>query len=516
MSCDDDSKIPVDSLRSLVEERARSAGASLFLATARDERQLTFGELAERVALCRQVLRSSDIRVGSRVGLAIADSIDFAVTFVAVLANGSWAAPLDPTIVTTKLDQFKERSTNLHLDAVVSDHPAPPSSGLTWITVKNRDVTNAPTADSSDAPEKTGGIILSSSGTTGTPKVIALSESQLLHAARHVAAHNRLTADDRGFNPLPLWHINAEVVALLASLVAGASLVLDDRFHRSDFWSVIDRCGATWINAVPAIISRIAVVNEGESVPARLRFVRSASAPLSPALLTNFEEATGVVIVESYGMTEAASQICVNPLDGPRKSGSVGPPVGVELRVRLEDSRSPGDVAAQANANVGHVEIRGPSVITHYEASGYEDRFDVDGWLSTGDLGYLDDDGYLFLVGRSDDVINRGGEKIFPREIEDVVLAGSDVVAAAVIGVPDEVFGQVPVLYVQFTAPDEPFDLEVRVDELAATLSANFPRARRPVRVIVVESFPSHATGKIQKKSLGADGVVVLAERDLA
>ena len=516
MSCVCDSKPPVDSLRSLVEERAEAAGGSQFLLAARDERQLSFAELAQRVARWRRVLRSHSIREGSRVGLVIADPIDFALTFIAVLANGSWAAPLDPTIVTTKLDQFTQRSANLHLDAVVSDHDAPPNSGLTWLTVTNGDATGVASDESSDATVGTGGIILSSSGTTGTPKVIALSETQLLHAARHIAAHNRLTVDERGFNPLPLWHINAEVVALLASLVAGASLVLDDRFHRSDFWSLIDRCEATWVNAVPAIISRIAVVQEGESVPARLRFVRSASAPLSPALLTTFEEATGVVIVESYGMTEAASQICVNPLDGPRKAGSVGPPVGVELRVApLDDSRSPSDATPRGSANVGHVEIRGPSVITHYEASGYEDRFDVDGWLRSGDLGYLDDDGYLFLVGRSDDVINRGGEKIFPREIEDVVLASSDVVAAAVIGVPDEVFGHVPVLYVQFVAPTEPFGLEARVDELAETLSTNFPRARRPVRVIVIESFPSHATGKIQKRWLGADSVVILAERDL-
>ena len=141
---------------------------------------------------------------------------------------------------------------------------------------------------------------------------------------------------------------------------------------------------------------------------------------------------------------------------------------------------------------VGNVEIRGPSVITHYGAPGHEDRFDAEGWLRTGDLGFLDDDGYLFLVGRSDDVINRGGEKIFPREIEDVILASPHVVAAAVIGVADEVFGQVPVLYVQLT--DETVasvQLDERVDELIVELTQNFVRARRPVRVVVVETFVS-------------------------
>ena len=202
----------------------------------------------------------------------------------------------------------------------------------------------------------------------------------------------------------------------------------------------------------------------------------------------------------------------MNPLEGPRKIGSVGPPVGVSLRIApLGDLPSPN--IDERSVTVGHVEIRGPSVITQYEAQGYEDRFDAEGWLKTGDLGYLDDDGYLFLVGRNDDVINRGGEKLFPREIEDVVLAAPHVVAAAVIGVPDDVFGQVPVLYVQFGVSSTNFD--ERVDEIAAVLRESFARAHRPVRIVVVESFPSHATGKIQRKSLTQQTDSILLERDL-
>jgi acyl-CoA synthetase (AMP-forming)/AMP-acid ligase II len=509
MSRDHVVKPPHESVRSILEHHAGVTGDSPYLISARDERDLTYAALVARVDSWRRVLRSFGVREGARIGIVIADPLDFATALLAVLCDGSWAAPLDPALELENRELFTRRTSQLHLDAVLSDRTAP-TSGVPWIVIS--DVLDAATPNEV-ASSTSGGIILSSSGTTGTPKVIALSEHQLIYTATGIARHNQLSSEDRGFNPLPLWHINAEVVGLLATLVAGCALVLDDRFHRTDFWGRVEHFEVTWINAVPAIISRIAEVKDGESVPPRLRFVRSASAPLAPALMASFQANTGVAVVESYGMTEAASQICVNPLDGPRKIGSVGPPVGVELRIApLADT----DVLDEtARAHVGHVEIRGPSVITHYDATGYEDRFDAEGWLKTGDLGYLDGDGYLFLVGRSDDVINRGGEKIFPREIEDVVLASPHVVAAAAVGVADEVFGQVPVLYVQF-APTMLSNLDEVVHELAHELQAKLSSAQRPRRLVVVESLPTHATGKVQKTSLARLSLLVLLELDLA
>jgi acyl-CoA synthetase (AMP-forming)/AMP-acid ligase II len=510
MALDEDLTPTFNSVRSVLEHRATTAPESIYLLSARDGRRLSYGELMARVATWRDLLRSNDVATGARIGILIGDPIDFATAFIAVLCDGSWLAPLDPTIEATNVQQFERRTANLHLNVIVSDRGAPLVVHVPWI--EGRDVANKDASGTDTTTTSSGGLILSSSGTTGAPKVVALSEQQLMYAATLIATHNHLSPEERGFNPLPLWHINAEVVGLLATMVAGASLVLDDRFHRTDFWKSIDESEATWVNAVPAIISRVAALNEGEKVPSRLRFVRSASAPLSPALLATFESNTGVAVVESYGMTEAASQICVNPLEGPRKVGSVGPPVGVDLRITPLENPTDDGISDMSTGSVGHVEIRGPSVITRYDAQGYEDRFDADGWLKTGDLGYLDDDGYLFLVGRNDDVINRGGEKIFPREIEDLVLATPDVVAAVVVGAPDDVFGHVPVLFVQFeasTAWDE------RVEGIIAELKENFTRARRPVRIVVVESFPSHATGKIQRRALADNSEAVLMERDV-
>jgi oxalate---CoA ligase len=500
------------SVRSLLEDRAARRGHAPYLISSSGERTLTYAELLVRVTTWRCVLRSSGVNEGARIGIVIADPLDFATALLAVLCDGSWAAPLDPTFDVTNYEAVRRRTAELSLDAVLCDRVVPRTVVPVIVMSEDRDATKpkGPTVP----PSSPGGIVLSSSGTTGTPKVMALGEGQLVHAATTIARHNRLSNDDRGFNPLPLWHVNAEVVGLLATLVAGAAVVLDDRFHRTDFWRTVDDLKVTWINAVPAIISRIAEVREGESVPSRLRFVRSASAPLAPALMTSFQNNTGAAIVESYGMTEAASQICVNPLDGPRKPGSVGPAVGVELRiVPFDDSEA---LDHSATTTPGQVEIRGPSVITEYDTPGYEDRFDSDGWLQTGDLGYLDDDGYLFLVGRSDDVINRGGEKILPREIEDVVLGSPRVVAAAVVGVAHDVYGQVPVLYVQFVPTESRTDLDDFVRELVALLQTSLVRARRPARLIVVESFPTHATGKIRKKSLATTALSVIVERELA
>jgi acyl-CoA synthetase (AMP-forming)/AMP-acid ligase II len=506
------------SLRAVVESHARSQSESIYLLAVRSSRVVTFRQLEVQVNLWRERLNAWHLEPDDRVGLIIADPIEFSLCFLSLLAAGIWVAPIDPTVNYMTGAQLNERITNMKLRYVLSDRPAPEKTNVEWRELTSHWPSAPPSRDTTSSNDiGAGGVILASSGTTGTPKIMALPTVQLLHTAKLVAQHNQLSPADRGLNPLPLWHINAEVVGLLATLLAGASLALDDRFHRTGFWALVDRYDVTWINAVPAIISRLSVLHDTETVPERVRFIRSASAPLSPALLRQFEGEMGVTIIESYGMTEAASQICVNPLRGPRKAGSVGQAIGVELRV-VPLEKTSRITLAEPN-EVGKVEIRGASVIRRYEGAGYDDRFDHEGWLDTGDLGYLDDDNFVFLVGRSDDVINRGGEKIFPREIEDVILGVRGVVAAAVIGVSDDVFGQVPSSYVQLegisaSSPIE--DVQIATKEIHDALVAAFSRARRPVSINVVAQLPAHATGKVQKKVLGAGSVPVLFQEHIS
>ena len=494
-------------LRDLIADSAIAHPRDPFLLRLRSSEVATFHDLELAVIQWSKRLGDRSLRVGDRVGLLITDPVQFSLAFLAIIANGLWVAPLDPTSP-INVEALSTRLRNLGAHVVFSDVERPAAIATKWVDIRSQPPTSPP--GPSRIVEHGGGVILSSSGTTGTPKVMALPVAQLLHTANLIATHNQLTPSDRGLNPLPLWHINAEVVGLLASLVAGSSLALDERFHRTDFWRLADAYEVTWINAVPAIVARLSNLAANEVVADRIRFIRSASAPLSPAVLQQFQSAVGVPVIESYGMTEAASQISANPLAGQRKLGSAGVPVGVELRIVPFSDDEP-ETSLDA-PSAGHVEIRGPSVIRRYESTGYEDRFSPDGWLSTGDLGYLDEDGYLFLVGRSDDVINRGGEKIFPREVEDALLGVDGVRAVAVIALADDVFGQVPVAYVEL---EEGRDHDAVLAQLRRVATEGFPKTHWPVSFTVVAQLPAHATGKIQKHRLRTEPLEVLTTMDL-
>jgi acyl-CoA synthetase (AMP-forming)/AMP-acid ligase II len=345
-----------------------------------------------------------------------------------------------------------------------------------------------------------GSVLLLTSGSTGTPKAVELTEAQLLHVAAGVARHNQLTPADRGYNPLPLFHINAQVVAVLASLVAGATLLTDRKFRRTGFWERMAGQDVTWINAVPAILTILA----GYPVPARpprLRFIRSASAPLPAAVRERVTAQTGVPVVESYGMTEAASQITAMPLDGSGPAGSCGRPVGAELEIR-----DAGGQPVPAGTS-GTVWLRGPGVIDGYVAGRAAERFDSSGWLNTGDLGTLDEQGFLFLAGRSDDVINRGGEMLYPREIEEVLLADPAVQDAVVVGRPSPILGQVPVAYViPATEPATAGHLQDLLRQLNQRCTAELSRFKVPEAIYVVQDLPRAATGKVQRHRVGLGG----------
>ncbi len=504
------SEVVAQRLGDLVRRRSRETASSPYLLDARSSRVLAYDDL---LGLCDERGRQLDqwgLRPGDRVGLMFTDPLEFATWFLAGVTAGLWVAPLDPTQSTEPQRTVEDRVQVLDLDAVLHDFGGG-SSGTGDVRVTTRVTANdapSPSAVSGDG----GGVILASSGSTGAPKIIALSEEQILTNAALIARHHKLTRVDRGFNPLPWWHVNAEVVGILATLSAGASLVMDDRFHRTGFWKTMSDYDVTWINAVPAIIARLAALEDDERVPSSVRFVRSASAPLSPGLARAFEAATGVTVVQSYGMTEAASQICVNPLEGLRKPGSVGVPVGTFVRVVGEDGEGP-----LLSGVVGRIEVKGSTVITAYESPEYDDRFDVEGWLRTGDLGYFDDDGYLFIAGREDDVINRGGEKIYPIEIEEILSEVEGVESVVILGEADDVFGQVVIAYVQ------PRDGAALVSETArASLldglrrraTRELVRARRPSAFRLVERLPTAATGKVRRVSLRGGDVAVAYEEN--
>ena len=476
-------------IRAWIEQAAARQGNEVYLAEARGPATLSYARLLDVVRETERRLDDAGLPPGARISVRLPDSLDYATAMVAVIAAGRVAVPLDPGApdadVARVLGVARPSGTLTSAAApdgaaVAGDGAATQPFGITALDLSTL------TADTSG-----GGIFLCTSGTTGTPKGILLREEQLAHVASSVVESHRLGRADRGYCSLPLFHVNAEVVGLLATLRAGAYLAVDRKFSRRGFWDLIAADRITWINAVPAIIS-ILSMDPPADPPAALRFVRSASAPLPLASLERFEKALGVPVIETYGMTEAASMITANPIDGPRKPGSAGRPAGSEVRVDL-----PGGGAAGAG-DIGRVLIRGDGVITGYASGGRPGVFDDDGWLNTGDLGYLDADGYLFLVGRSDDVINRGGEKIYPREIEEILLAQPGVRSAVVVGAFDEVLGERPVAYV---VPDGGVADEVET-RLAAVCAERLPRHKQPSDFCLVDEMPLGPTGKISRRLL--------------
>jgi acyl-CoA synthetase (AMP-forming)/AMP-acid ligase II len=474
-----------------IQRAALRRGDAVYLEDARGSRTLSYAQLRTRANDWATFLDREGVPAGGRVAIRLPDPLDYAEALISVIAAGRVAVPLDPGAPTAELTRVLRVA---HPRLVLSEPvPAVPAVPAVPVAVPV-DVTSTGIERGRchiDRPG-TGGIFLCTSGTTGTPKGILLEDGQLAHVAACVVAHHRLTAKDRGYCSLPLFHVNAEVVGLLATLAAQSRLALDRRFSRQGFWDVIRQRKITWINAVPAIITLLAQ-EPPEKTPATVRFVRSASAPLPAAVLRRFEKTTGIPVVETYGMTEAASMITANPLaeDGPRKPGSAGRAAGTEVRVTRDGLPCPAET-------VGNVQIRGRGVISKYAEGGRRGAIDAEGWLDTGDLGYLDEDGYLFLAGRSDDVINRGGEKIYPREIEEILLAQPGVLSAVVVGSPDEVLGARPVAYV-IPAPGYGGDIET---VLRVACDASLPKYKRPSTYYLVEQMPLGPTGKVQRRRL--------------
>ncbi len=478
-------------IRDWIEQAAACQGRDIYLEDARGSAALTFAGLRRAVLAWERCLDTAGLPPGARVAVSLREPVEYATTLVALLGAGRVAVPLDPCAPGPDVARVLGVARPA---AAVADASfgLPSDLPLLWPEAAGGGEPGA-AADSSGA-DGSGGIFLCTSGTTGTPKGILLRDGQLAHVAASVAAHHRLTAADRGYCSLPLFHVNAEVVGLLASLRSGARLALDRRFSRRGFWDMIAERGITWINAVPAIISILAM-DPPAVRPAAVRFVRSASAPLPRAALERFETALGIPVIETYGMTEAASMITANPLEGPRKPGSAGLPAGTEVRVVAPD----GAAGAARAGGVGRVQIRGKGVITRYAEGGRPGAIDPAGWLDTSDVGYLDSDGYLFLVGRSDDVINRGGEKIYPREIEEVLLAQPGVRSAAVVGAADDVLGERPVAYV---VPDAGWPEEKVEAALREACEAELPRHKQPSAFCLVAELPLGPTGKIARSRL--------------
>ncbi|WP_127849263.1 AMP-binding protein [Lacticaseibacillus hulanensis] len=347
-----------------------------------------------------------------------------------------------------------------------------------------------------DAPtEDTLGMILNTSGTTGKPKGVGETHAMMINAANHDLESHELTPADTVLIVMPMFHINAQLVLVLSSFLAGGKMVIAPKFSASKFWPQVLSNDVTWSSVVPTIVT-ILLKNEKANAAFRpdhkLRFIRCASSMLTVSRHKEFVRRFHVPILEGYGMTESCSQCTLNPLDA-IKVGSAGKPYKTDIAIVN------GDKFVQTPGFRGEIAIRGDHVITDYMTP-HLDSF-KDGWMLTGDLGYFDEDGYLWLVGRSKDIINRGGEKISPTKVEGVIEQLDYVRNVAVVPVPDDIYGEaVAAMVIDGSSDDELH--QKRRDEILTFTAKHLANYERPTQVYFVDHFPLNPTNKIMRPEL--------------
>lgn len=467
------------------------------------------GELVERAAAG---LIAHGVRPGEVVALTFPNTVEFIIMFLAVIRVRATAAPLNSAYTSDEFEFYLSDSeskllltpkegnqpaqaaaTKLkipHLTATLSQAEADLTLSSTQ-PLPDLDAVSKIVNDQSDVA-----LFLHTSGTTSRPKGVPLTQLNLASSVQNIKSVYKLTESDSTVIVLPLFHVHGLVAGLLSSLGAGAAVTLPaaGRFSASTFWSDMRSYSATWYTAVPTIHQIILDRHLSKPEPAypELRFIRSCSASLAPSILARLEEAFGAPVLEAYAMTEAAHLMASNPLpvDGPHKPGSVGKPIGQEMAI-LDES---GNV--QPPQVSGEVCIKGPNV-----TKGYKNNPDANkaaymfGWFHTGDLGFFDSDGYLHLDGRIKELINRGGEKISPIELDSILLSHPDINQAVAFGVPDEKYGEEINCAV---IPKEGSTLsEEQVIEFCKKNVAAF---KVPKKVFITDSLPKTATGKIQRR----------------
>ncbi|MCZ0999561.1 AMP-binding protein [Streptomyces mirabilis] len=468
-----------------------------------DGRQsLTNAQLLSRVRRTARQLHDLGIGPGDVVALKLTNRVEFVLLLFAAWRLGATITPVNPSM--TDVEVVRQLKDSGALLLVVEDG-SETTAGLATLTVGELSEHQAPEWDHAPRLDSSAlALLIYTSGTTGVPKGVMLDHANIDAMVEMGRQALELGPSDRCLLILPLFHVNGIVVSILTPLLAGASVVIAGRrFDPHHFFDLVEQERPTFFSAVPTIYSMLAALpDDVRPDTSSVRFAVCGAAPASDELLTRFEARYGFPLVEGYGLSEGTCGSTINPVGGPRRAGTVGLPFpGQEIRILDADGT---EVAPGTD---GEVVVRGPNVMRGYVGRPDETaRVVVDGWLHTGDVGHVDAEGYLILVGRSKDMIIRGGENIYPKEIEDVLASDPSVLEAAVIGVPDEKWGEVVVAYVQ-PRPGSTVD-PAALNALCARSLTGF---KRPASYVVVEAIPKNAVGKIDKGSLRAGHTAVLA-----
>ena len=495
-------------IRELIERQAARRPDAVFAMDDEGAQALTFEQLG---AVCERVdtlLRAHGSQPGDTVSLVLPNGLMTLQLLLGALAGGWCVNPVNLLSQPTQMRYVLDHSdckiviVNAQWAPAVREMLATLDRTVALIVVE-ADAARLPGAEVrrdvksqiSEVAADSIALLMYTSGTTGVPKGVMLSQRNLVANALAISAEHQLDASDRVLAVLPLYHINAFAVTMLAPLAHGGSLVMPTKFSVARFWDQAYLGNCTWINVVPTMISYLL---EAE-VPApkqteRIRFCRSASAALAPDHLRAFEQKFGIGIIETMGLTETVAPAFSNPLEAARrKVGAVGLASGCEARVIDADQ------VPVADGATGEIAIRGPNVMRGYykNDAATRDAFTHNGWLRTGDLGMRDSDGFFFVTGRIKELIIKGGENIAPREIDEALLRHPAVLDAAAVGIPDRHYGQEIMVCVVLRPRHQATEAALRefcVEHLG--------RFKTPKVIRFVNELPRGPSGKVQRLKL--------------
>ncbi len=466
-----------------------------------NQTSLSYGEVFSETENLKQVLEEAGFKKGDHVAVALENSITAAVVLIGLLKLEGVIVPVNLGWKKTELEYILENS---EADFLISRDDYAGAAGDTFSEGIKQEKSykgayiyqlgkKAHTREEEENKNDKLALLMYTSGTTGKPKGVKLTERNLLSEVRNISRAHELGRDDTAMQVLPFFHINGLVIGLLTPFISGETLIIPEKFSVSHFWEWIDRYSVSWVSAVPTIISMLlARTSKDDYRGSSMKFLRSASAPLPEAVLEEFEQRFNIPIVESFGISEGASQITTNPVTGKRKVGSVGTGWGNEVKVTDADGNE------LKPWEVGEVRVRGENIFYGYFHKPNETKKSLnDGWFLTGDLGYVDEDGYLYLKGRKKEMINRAGEKFSPREIDELLYEIPEVILAAAVGVPDPIYNQKVVAYVKLKEGSILTAEEIR--EKCAERIASF---KVPEEIIFTDDFPKGPSGKIQRLKL--------------
>lgn len=498
--------VPIENLPGLLQHRAATTPDKPFLFSEADGRSFTYAEFAAAVDRTAALLASHGVVKGDVVSLLMPNCAEYIIAYFACWKLGALAGPINSLLKAQEIAYVVSNSeakvllihaeSQATIDTIRSEVPELQSVIIFDDEAQStRDVAGT-FPESPSLTQDDEAIIIYTSGTTGKPKGCLLSHGNLIANAKQIAEWLGFTDKDRLLTMMPLFHMNAVSVTTMSALYAGGSTVVSPKFSASRFWKIISDYEITSFGSVATMLSML-LTTYPDGVPAglktdQLRFAMCGSAPVPAETLKRFEETFHCLVVEGYGLSESTCRSTFNPPDQRRRAGSCGLPIGNEMRVVDDDDNE------VPNGSLGEIVLRGDNILKgYYKNPAANETAFRGGWFHTGDIGYRDADGFYYIVDRKTDMIIRGGENIYPREIDEVLYQHPAVAAAATIGVPDQLYGEE---VAAFVVPRE--GIEVSEAELISFCRERLADYKSPKSIRLVADIPKGPTGKLLKREL--------------